>query len=153
MDPDELTEKTGYTLTRKAPPPPPVIAGKAGSDESDESDGSDGSDEPGSDDPEKLANRSRGLRNRADSAPLRVTVPELVVPASWSAPVREFQAAMEAKAADPSVTDADFLAWVRAESARLPELAASMDVEGLAEAMAAGMDRAVTQTLEVAAGA
>jgi len=154
IDPDELSEKTGYTLTRKPPPPAmPAFGGAAASAWSDKSDGSDKSD---SDDRE-LANRAerrraRGLRNRADASPLRVTVPELVAPESWAAPVREFMSAMEARASDPAVTDADFLAWVRAESARLPELAKSMDVEGLAQALATGMQRAVEETLEVAGG-
>jgi hypothetical protein len=75
------------------------------------------------------------------------------VPEAWSAPVRVVLAEMERRAADPGVSDADLLAWIKAETARLPELAGAMDTEGLAASMQAGMDAAVKRTLEAATGA
>lgn len=135
VDADQLTERTGYDLEAQAAPaaaagwPPGVGRG--------------------------LANRAGGVAGSAPSggAGLRVTVPELDPPESWAAPVRAALDEMIRRAGDPSVSDADLLAWLEAEAAALPALSRAMDVAGLAASLEAGMRAAVEGVVEGASGA
>ena len=62
--------------------------------------------------------------------------------ASWDRPVRDFFAALEKKAGDTQVSDADLLAWIDAEVKRIPELYQKMNVGAVAAMLQGGMERA-----------
>ena len=127
IDPEQLSEKTGYELSPMAGPSDDAGAGRT---------------------PLRNRRETGSAAGRGGLDPQTIRVPDLAVPPSWDDPLREFVAEMERRAADQAVSDAQFLDWIRAESARIPELASRMDIEGLAEAMRRGMHEAVTQTLE-----
>lgn len=157
IDLDELCEKTGYTITRKAPPPPPpppTIIPPAESPESTASTESPESPEsPGLANRRLLANRAAGAE--ALSASL---ASELGVPDAWLAPVSDWLATLEAKAADKTISDADLAAFLSDAVKQVPELFGKMDVAALSgmfeRAMgAAAIDGARTAMQEIPRGA
>jgi hypothetical protein len=125
-DAAEVSERFGYKLTRKA-------AATFGGDIA----------------PMPPADDAMAMADAAPApGPVTVRVPDLTVPASWGEPLRAWLAAVEAKANDPAVSDAELLTWLEAEAKRLPDLAGKMDVAGLAEALRSGMTAAAGGTVE-----
>lgn len=61
------------------------------------------------------------------------------VPATWLKPVEQLLTELERKAADKSLSDADFLAFYEASLARIPELMGEMDIDALAEVIESGL--------------
>jgi phage gp29-like protein len=62
--------------------------------------------------------------------------------ASWDKPIRDFFAALEQKAGDSKISDADLLAWIDAEIKRIPALYQKMNVGAVAAMLQGGMERA-----------
>lgn len=125
-DPSQVTEQTGYQVERKAASPAPGQ-------------------------PEDMKEQQKGqppVRNRA--AKPDALSDGLGVPESWTAPVADLWRELEAKVADKSVTDQDFLAFLESAAERLPELFGEMDVDGLAEVMEAGMGAAAVEGVRIA---
>lgn len=96
--------------------------------------------------------RAQAAAGKGGRKALAVKVPELRVPEAWGAPVREVLAEMERRAADPSISDAELLAWLREQTAALPALAEAMDVDGLAAGIEAGLSAAVDGVAAAAGG-
>jgi phage gp29-like protein len=67
----------------------------------------------------------------------------LGVPVAWLNPLREQLAQIEAKVSDESLSEADLTEFLDRAVARLPELFNDLDVDELAELLAAGMGGAV----------
>lgn len=67
------------------------------------------------------------------------------VPATWLNPLQDYLAEIEAKVADESLSEQDLLNFLDRAIARVPELFKDMNVEDLAEFLAAGMGGAVLE--------
>jgi phage gp29-like protein len=119
---EELSEKTGFDLTPKADPQPQPGTPPETEDEP--------APEP-EDDPEDEPSEEPPIQNRLS---------EIVgVPETWLAPVQQFWAEIERKAADQTITQEDFARFLEQATARLPELFGTMDVAALAQTFEAGM--------------
>lgn len=152
-DEEEASERMGMKLTRKAPAPAPVFGAPPPmtGEEPETTEVPEGKVPPALPDPgaeEDSAETETDAEAMEDGTVIAVPTP--AVPVAWDAPVREFLAEMERRAADTSISDADMLAWLRAEVARMPELATQMDIEGLAQSLTKSMQAAVQHTVEAA---
>ncbi len=128
MDAQQLSEKTGYTLTLAAVPvlPGPVPEPAPGA----------GLSGP-------LLNRAPGADRVRDLTALLAF--QLGVPQGWLKPVADLLADLEAKTADQAVSDADLLAFAESAAARLPELFGAMDVNALADVFEKAMGAAALE--------
>lgn len=137
-DVDELSERTGMTLTEEdrpepqpnpfAPPPVPPKLEQPADEE----------------DPAEVDEDEDDMVNRDPS----VGVSEaLGVPAAWLQPVADLLAEIEQKAADKTLGQADLLAFLDSAVIRMPELFADMDADALAEVLEKGLGGAVLDGL------
>jgi hypothetical protein len=77
--------------------------------------------------------------NEAEPTLQKKVAEQFGVPSTWLAPVEKLLVELETKAADKSLTNADFLAFYEASIAKLPELMGEMDIDALAEVIETGM--------------
>ena len=130
-DEAEISEKTGLTLTKKAPPPEPTLP-SGGAMDADQ----------------MMNRRSVRLANRSATGaePLSASIAaELGVPETWLAPVSDWLATLEARAADSSVSDADLAAFLAEAVKQVPELFGQMDAQALADMLERAMGAAALQ--------
>lgn len=147
MDAEQISEKTGYRLTVAAPPDPMGMMGGPGAGPQAGGPGGKGpegekkpetetpAEEPAKPEPEEEAEEVKNrdaLANRAADT--------LGIPREWMASVRSVLQELQDKAADQSLSNAEFAAYAERLAKNAPELFRGMDHDALAEVLFAGME-------------
>lgn len=121
-----ISERVGFSLQRKAVAPAAPGFGGFGANE--------------------LPGGAATFRARVATLSAQAKMADKIgVPATWLNPLQQFLAEIEAKAADQTLSEKDLLEFLDRAIARVPELFKDMDVDELAELLAAGMGDAVLQ--------
>jgi hypothetical protein len=132
----EIGERLGFEVQRVVAPPAPPFGGGFGGGASVPASrptyyAPDQEEDEDTDPAPKIQASQSGMATR------------LGVPVAWLNPLREQLAQIEAKVADESLSEADLTEFLDRAVARLPELFNDLDVDELAELLAAGMGGAV----------
>jgi hypothetical protein len=144
-----LSERLGFEIQRKAPPPTPLSFGEVRSSKFEVRSEEDEEDKGQKADPETeklmvtLPPRVRG--HLALLSQQGRMADALGVPATWLNPLRDFLEEIQVKASDKSLSEQDLMQFLDEAIKRVPELFKDMDLDELAKVMEAGMGESVLQ--------